>query len=130
MEKDTAMRYNGMAMLVAALLATPLVMAQNNLYATVPFAFSAGGHALPAGEWTLARIDALAPGHLWTLKDSEGRGRLLVVGNATYRQSDQRTSLMFNCYGGPCFLAEIWWPGQTGTRLPACKAEKTSLWRA
>jgi hypothetical protein len=127
MEKDTAMRHSVLAMILAALLAAPLVMAQISLHATVPFAFNARGHTLPAGEWTLARIDALAAGHVWTLKDSEWRGQLLVVGNAAYRQPDGRTSLMFNCYSGRCFLSEIRWPGGAGTHLPACEAEKNLL---
>lgn len=63
----------------------------------------------------------------WTLVNSTGAYRLLLVGQPVYRQLTKRATVEFNCYEGRCFLSRIWLPGELGVYFPPAKAERNLL---
>lgn len=84
--------------------ATP-AHAQVLIKADVPFSFSAGYGALPAGEYSIQRIGSNS-----TIMLSSGRRGVEIMMPLTW---DQRTGvntpkLVFHRYGDEYFLAEVW----------------------
>ncbi len=120
-----------MALTLAALLAAPLVMAQTSVpkvRATIPFAFTAGGKTIPAGECTFSHLYGTGAGSpLWMVEDQEGRGQSFFITQAAYKQPNTRPSVVFNCYGSRCFLSSIWLSGELGVYIPPTKAERNLM---
>lgn len=125
------MRNRAMALILAPLLAAPSGMGQTSvsdrIVATIPFAFTTGQTTLPAGEWTLVRLITESGPSRWTLMNSTGEYRLLLVGQPVYRQLTKRTTLEFNCYEGHCFLSRIWMTGELGAYFPPGRTERNLL---
>jgi hypothetical protein len=122
LKRRTKMRWSVLAVL-AALLAAPLVMAQEGgVVENIPFPFIAAGKTLAAGEWTLMRVGTGAA-HIWTLRNGR-KYAVLLVANSVYKPLDGDTKLTFNRYGQQYFLSEIWLPGQTGYTIYPCKQER------
>ena len=85
------------------LAATPS-HAQVLIKADVPFSFSAGYGALPAGDYSITRTGQMA-----LLLSSGPRGIELMMPNTTDWQTNFDTpKLVFHRYGAEYFLAEIW----------------------
>ena len=108
------------------LAATPS-HAQALIKADVPFEFSAGYGALPAGEYTLQRIGAMN-----TLLISSGqRGIEIVMPNTTDWRTDFETpKLVFHRYGNEYFLAEVWSSTDNAVRKLAVHPRERQLARA
>jgi hypothetical protein len=117
------MRWSVLAVL-AALLAAPLVMAQDaGVVANIPFPFIVSGKTHAAGEWTLIKVGTVAA-HIWLLKDSALKNVELLAANSGYKRFDEQTRLTFNRYGEQYFLSEIWLPGQVGYIIWPSRQEK------
>jgi hypothetical protein len=71
----------------------------------VPFAFSAGGMHLPAGNYHISH-----PGHPYfvLIEKDDGRARALVYVHPSTVNSSGPTKLVFNKYGDQYFLSQIW----------------------
>lgn len=114
------------AVVLVALLAAPLVMAQSlRVVADIPFQFQAGLASQSAGQWEVARIPSIAVPVL-QIRDKQSGRATLVVGNPVYRSEfDAREAkLVFNRYGDRYYLSEVWGGGVVGVYLPPCKEEK------
>lgn len=114
------------AVILAALLSAPLVMAQTTLViANVPFPFQVGKVARSAGEWTISPIHFGAFPVIQMRNNSNGQ-MMLTVGNAIYRAHNAPldAKLVFNRYGDRYFLSEVWGAGYAGVYLIPCKEEK------
>jgi hypothetical protein len=87
----------------------------------VPFSFSVGTQAFPAGEYSLK---PLLP-HIVLLRDQADQVLTSIATNSTYSSEVPRSvKLIFNGYGGHYFLAQIWKPGDsTGRELMKSRAE-------
>lgn len=112
-----------LAIVLAALLAAPLAVAQNTVVADIPFPFAVAGKAFPPGEWTMARVDTGGV-PLCMIKDRESRDALLVVANVVYKPPDGQTRLVFNRYGDRYFLSVIWLPDTRGYYFIPMKEER------
>ncbi len=101
---------------LAALLWSPLLMAQNSETAEIPFDFHVGQTVLPAGTYTVAK--ATFSGVLQLRNEDTNRSMFLGPQGREAAKDDAR--LAFRCYSGHCFLSEVWMPG-----TPAYKYWKT-----
>jgi len=92
--------------------------------AIVPFNFTVGNEALPAGEYDITSISANTPALL--VKAREGNASSIVNSNSAQKtNSAQRSKLVFNVYGSHYFLAEIWTQGSDlGRRMVKSGREK------
>lgn len=97
-----------------------------SIEADVPHAFSVNGKTLPAGKYTIKRVDYTQPN---VLEVRSADGRTTVVFEAESVQTNQIPSdaeLVFNKVGDQYFLSKIW-PSDSnvGYEVPKTKAEKT-----
>jgi hypothetical protein len=75
-----------------------------NAVAEIPFAFVVSGQTMPAGKYTISRMNAA--GSTFGLRDNHGHASLVQLGvHETGRP--QNPSLTFACYGNDCALAKI-----------------------
>ena len=114
-------------MLALAFLAAHAVRAQEPLLAKIPFAFTAGAMALPAGEY---RIEKLAVGSaVLLIQGTDNRAATFVMWNPTEANRPQtKSKLIFHCYGKRYFLSQIWVEGNSrGIELPRSTQEKEAL---
>ena len=101
-----------MSALLLTLALTTAVVANaqstaNKIVASVPFEFSVGYKALPAGEYTVRSIASANNGLL--IQSSDGKTSALRLSEATRRIKDRpRAHLVFHKYGERYFLAEVW----------------------
>jgi hypothetical protein len=105
---------------LAALLWSPLLLAQNNETAEIPFDFHVGQSTLPAGTYTV--IKASASGVL-QLRNDDTRGSILVAAQGR-EQADTDAKLTFRCYDGDCYLSAVWIPGTPGYMFSKTDREK------
>ena len=106
---------------LAAILAPLQLAAQSsNLYVTVPFDFTIGSKALPAGDYRVStergviRMDCL-----------DGDCHMAALGHAVdAERGDIKTALVFKHYGDRYFLAQIWSGTERGTELPDSAVER------
>jgi hypothetical protein len=76
----------------------------------VPFAFNAGGQALPAGHYVIAaQNDAIR------ISNSQASG-LFVSTHAATRTASDGSKLVFHRYGDTYFLSAVWVTGHTSGR--------------
>jgi len=99
-----------LSLIVTLVLGTALVAnAQSTgmrVIANVPFEFSVGYKALPAGEYSVQSI-ASANGLL--IQSTDGKTSALRLSDATGRIKDKpKAHLVFHRYGERYFLAEVW----------------------
>lgn len=81
--------------------------AANRIVANVPFEFSVGYKALPAGEYSVRTIASAGNGLL--IQSTDGKTSALRLSEATKRIKDKpQARLVFHRYGNRYFLAEVW----------------------
>jgi hypothetical protein len=98
-------------MLALAFLAAHAVQAQEPVLANIPFAFTAGKMALPAGE---CRVQESAQGSFMLLIQRTDRtAATFVISNAVEVNRPQaHCKLIFHRYGNRYYLSQIWVKGQ------------------
>lgn len=87
----------------------------------IPFSFSVGTQAFPAGDYSLKpRLP-----HIMLLRDQADQVLTSIATNSVYSSEMPRSvKLIFNGYGGQYFLAQIWTAGETtGQELIKSPAE-------
>ena len=105
---------------LAALLWSPLLMAQNNETAEVPFDFHVGQSALPAGTYTVMKASTL--GILQLRNDDTRESIFLAPQGRESAKTDPK--LTFRCYSGDCYLSAVWIPGTPGYTFAKTSREK------
>ncbi len=96
---------------------------QANLKVTVPFSFEAGRTLLPAGQYSIERMNL--PGTLLIRNLENSEAIYVRVIPAENNREDLRARLVFNKYGDRYFLAQIWnGGGLTGAELPKSRQER------
>jgi hypothetical protein len=105
---------------LAALLWSPLLMAQDHETAEIPFDFHVGQSTLPAGTYSV--IKATQNGILQLRNDDSRESILLGAQGRETANDDAR--LTFRCYSGYCFLSEVWIPGTPGYTFWKTNLEK------
>ena len=113
------------AMLALALLATTqAVRAQEPVQANIPFAFTAGDTALPAGEYRVQKVHEGSP--VLLIRCTEGSPAIMVrTLPASSNGPQEKTKLIFSRYGNRYFLEQVWSEGSSrGSQLPKSAKEK------
>ena len=110
MKREFLKGFTMLTLTVSLALATAVVAnAQSTpkIVATVPFEFSVGYKALPAGEYSVRSIASAGKGLL--IQSSDGKVSALRLSDATRRTKDRpKARLVFHRYGERYFLAEVW----------------------
>jgi hypothetical protein len=105
---------------LAALLWSPLLMAQNRETAEIPFDFHAGKSALLSGTYTVT-FDNFTD--ILQLHNDDTRDGILLAAKG-YETGKDDPRLTFRCYSGDCFLSAIWIPGNPGISFSKTSREK------
>lgn len=109
--------------LLAGLAVLP-VQAQTNhtLKVQIPFAFSVGKKALPAGEYTV--VENLSAQH-GTIMGNQLGSAMFLAHQLQAPSTPKTAKLIFNRYGNQFYLTQVW-NGLTniGRELPMCRAER------
>ena len=92
---------------LAALLSSPMLVAQTAETAEIPFDFHAGKSTLPAGTYAVAKN--MASGVL-QLRNEDTNSSILLGAQGRHEGEDS-AKLTFRCYSGDCFLSEVSIPG-------------------
>ena len=110
MKREFLKGFTMLALMVSLALATAVVanaQSTSKIVATVPFEFSVGYKALPAGEYSVRSIASAGNGLL--IQSSDGKVSALRLSDATRRTKDRpKARLVFHRYGERYFLAEVW----------------------
>ena len=96
-----------------------------SIVADIPFSFVVRDTALPAGKYTVKRVDDTET-HLLEIRSN--KGRIAVVFEAQNAQANQiprDAELVFDQVGDQYFLTQIWTSAsEFGYQLPKTKAEE------
>ena len=119
----TLCKVTGMLAL-ALLAAVQTVRAQEPVLANIPFTFTVGDTALPAGEY---RVDKVRDGSsVLLIRCTEGKPAIMVMTlPASSNGPQDKAELIFHRYGNRYFLTQVWSGGGSGGReLPKSAQEK------
>jgi hypothetical protein len=88
--------------------------------ANIPFPFTVGKSAAPAGQYT---FDIVSPGVL-RIRSADHTANVMVLtfGVASKKNQEQAT-IVFNRYGDAYFLSQFHYPGRDGRALPKSTRE-------
>ena len=114
----------GLMLALAFLAAAQFVRAQEPVVANIPFAFTAGDAALPAGEYRVEKVRESSSALL--IRCTEGKPAIMVASlPASSNGPQEKTKLIFHRYGNRYFLAQVWSAGSSrGRMLPKSAQEK------
>jgi hypothetical protein len=91
---------------------------------SIPFNFSVGGKALPAGEYLVGRATQASIETL-VLRRTDGREGLFVMTRMVPADNPGESRLVFRRYEDHYFLGEVWTAGaSTGRGLPLSRRER------
>jgi hypothetical protein len=102
--------------------------AQSNdvMRADIPFSFVASGKSLPAGEYTIHRINGSASTEILLLQSRDGHDSIFVRASGVQAtKAPNESKLVFTCYGDQRFLSELWTDGDvSGLAVTKSHAER------
>ena len=107
-----------------ALLATASAFGQERMRFEIPFEFSTGTTAMPAGEYTVTQSEQSGLTNLacYTCKVNV---RFITHQVGSYSTRDGSSKLVFHKYGDKYFLSSVWKSGSgIGHALPTSNAER------
>ena len=109
------------AVVMLAVLATlPGQANRGDTIVNIPFAFRAANQTLPAGRYTITRIDETN----MRFTDSHGRSVFVQTHNAEGKAPEGRGRVVFQRYGDAYFLSEVWVAARaTGRKAFPTRAE-------
>jgi hypothetical protein len=106
------------------MLAAGSVYAQSDLRlkVNIPFEFSVGNEALPAGEYTVRQM---FQGVLVIQNADRSASKIFSTRDARARETPHKSLLVFHRYGDEYFLSKIWTIGNdNGREILKSRAEK------
>jgi hypothetical protein len=111
-------------LVLSSFAATQVARAQEPMLVNIPFAFTAGEAALPAGEYRVQKMDGNSA--VLLIRCTEPRESAMVVTSATGGGKQQEQSkLVFNRYKDHYFLSQVWNAGySSGRQLRKTQREK------
>jgi hypothetical protein len=112
------------SLFVFSMIAAQTVQAQQSLVVNVPFDFTAGNTALPAGEYSVQKWGKDATVLLIQRADQSASVIIpTMAAISSERQSESK--LVFHRYGDRYFLSQVWTEGNPrGRELSKSKREK------
>lgn len=103
-------------LLTAASLIAQTTPSQRLMTVNIPFAFAAGDHSLPAGEYLVLTV---TPERSIRIASGDRKHSAIVNTLPNYASSPSENSrLVFHRYGNEYFLAQVWTAGQNVARNP------------
>jgi hypothetical protein len=112
------------AALLLSVVATGTCYAQQTMAVKIPFAFQAGDHTLPAGEYRFASA-LIGTKTIQRLRQVDGDAVIdFVTISVDTRNGHPDAKLIFNCYGQTRFLSQIWTGDGEGRQLIKSNREK------
>lgn len=92
--------------------------------ASIPFNFTVGNKTLPAGNYTVERVNSGVETLL--IRSSEnGMSAATITSGGKNAKAEAAAKLVFHRYGNTYFLAEVLEPGsETARQLPTSSAER------
>jgi hypothetical protein len=112
-------------LLVLLTFASALGQSDRQTIIHIPFNFSVGEKAFPAGKYVIER-NRKDSDTVWVIKRNDSAGKAMIL-TRPVRANDvqQETRLVFHQYGDLYFLAEFWTAGsQTGREIQISDREK------
>ena len=112
-------------LLVLLTFASALGQSDRQTIIHIPFNFSVGEKAFPAGKYVIER-NRKESDTVWVIKRNDNVGKAMIL-TRPVRANDvqQETRLVFHQYGDLYFLAEFWTAGdQTGREIQVSDREK------
>jgi len=114
--------------LVTLSLVTAVVSANaqslRTAYANIPFDFTTGDKAMPAGEYQVRRVTPDGDAILVRAIDSSVSA-VKMTNNIVHLEPSKETKLVFHRYGNQYFLSEVWVAGSTtGRQIRKSNSEK------
>jgi hypothetical protein len=105
-----------------------LVIAAGSAYAqspkfNVPFQFTIDKMVMPAGNYSIKSASDSDSMLIIQGLDKPVRSRFLFL-FTNLLQSVGQTKLIFNCYGGSCFLSQVWTGSNVGRQLRESRQER------
>jgi hypothetical protein len=129
MKRQFLKGFTMLVLIVTIALATAVVSANaqsnaNKVVADVPFEFSVGYKALPAGTYSVQSVVSAGDGLL--IQSTDGKMSALRLSEATRRIKEKpQARLVFHRYGERYFLAEVWnGVDNTGRQLTKSQEER------
>ena len=109
----------------AASLIAQTTESQRLMTVNIPFAFAAGDHSLPAGEYLVLTV---TPERSIRIVSTDGKHSAIVNTLPNYASSPSENSRMvFHRYGNEYFLAQVWTAGQNVARDPLSSRKAMEL---
>jgi hypothetical protein len=95
--------------------------------ARIPFAFSAGNETLPAGLYSVTRVNPQSDKTALLITSEDGRTSKFVLTTPVQGASAEgKARLVFNHYDERYCLSEVWTPASaTGLELPKSRSERS-----
>jgi hypothetical protein len=109
--------------LAALLIAAGSAYAQSPKF-NVPFQFTIDKMVMPAGNYSIKSASDSDPMLIIQGLDSERRSRFLFTNLLQSVGAQHQTKLIFNCYGGSCFLSQVWTGSNVGRQLRESRQER------
>lgn len=93
--------------------------------ANIPFGFTVRNKTLPAGDYTIKRVDTKNT-DVMEIQSADGREQMLfMVNSAQTARTPERPELIFDRVGDEYFLSKVFEEGSTsGVELPKSRAER------
>ena len=112
-------------LLVLLTFASALGQSDRQTIIHIPFNFSVGEKAFPAGKYVIER-NRKESDTVWVIKRKDNVGKaMLLTRPVRANETQQETRLVFRQYGDLYFLAEFWTAGdQTGREIQVSDREK------
>ena len=112
-------------LLVLLTFASALGQSDRQTIIHIPFNFSVGEKAFPAGKYVIER-NRKSSDTVWVIKRKDNVGKaMLLTRPVRANETQQETRLVFRQYGDLYFLAEFWTAGdQTGREIQVSDREK------
>ena len=112
-------------LLVLLTFASALGQSDRQTIIHIPFNFSVGEKAFPAGKYVIER-NRKASDTVWVIRRKDNVGKaMLLTRPVRANETQQETRLVFHQYGDLYFLAEFWTAGdQTGREIQISDREK------
>jgi hypothetical protein len=114
-----------LSFLVIAGRASAYAQVTDTIEANIPFDFTVGKMNLPAGKYTIKRLDSISEG-VMEIRGADGHlARVFITESAQAARDPHRTEMIFDRAGDRLFLSEIFEQGNRfGVEVPKSRAEK------
>jgi len=87
--------------------------ASRQLIATIPFEFSVGDKAMPAGDYTVRQINPASDRAVLQLRRKDGSASAMVQTTSILGKTQESAKLVFHRYGDRYFFAQAWTTGDS-----------------